>query len=108
MNSAEVENIAAECLAALDDSVIAALANVTISVLPKPEMQGMFEGTVSQPSTDDEDSSVEPPSGDIILFASNLNTPREVQTVLYHEIGHALGLDEDDVAELELDNANGE
>lgn len=42
------------------------------------------------------------PNGVIAVIASNIENDEEVVTVFLHEIGHALGLDEEGVAELGL------
>lgn len=113
MNVEEVIRVAALSLDELDAVTREALDLVNIEVVRdtnhfgiNSDAQGLFVGELSVVNSDDEDELREPPSGAIYLFASNLKTPAMVQTTLYHEIGHALGLDESEVDELGLNDAD--
>ncbi len=91
------------------EEIPAALSQVQIQVLATPresdpaDARGCFEGTQATPDLDmEEDGDEEPAVGTIYLFASNLPTTDLVHLTFAHEVGHALGLDEDEVAELGL------
>lgn len=43
-----------------------------------------------------------PAEGTIVLVSSNLADAEDLEIALYHEMGHALGMDEQEVAELGL------
>jgi predicted Zn-dependent protease with MMP-like domain len=71
------------------------------------DCKGCFIGSpMEQDETDDEEGdefeTVELPNGVILLVASNIPNTDEAVLVLLHEIGHALGMDEDEVKELGL------
>ena len=66
------------------------------------DARGMFYGFQQQGGPDDELDDVHPARGSIQLYACNLASADEVQRTALHEFGHALGLDELDVAELGL------
>lgn len=54
-------------------------------------------------ASDDVEAAVESIKGVIVLNAAKLLTPQDVYDTLLHEIGHALGYDEDEVAALGLE-----
>ena len=64
------------------------------------DVRGMYVGDFS--SGIDDEIVEDPPVGTIYLVASNLTDKDEARNVLLHEIGHALGLDETEVAGLGL------
>jgi len=68
------------------------------------DFRGVYDGTTIEGVDEDagEDAPAPPPTGTIYLNAANLRTPEDVSVTLYHEVGHALGLDEDEVAALNL------
>lgn len=69
------------------------------------DCKGVFIGEPMEveDSDDTEQEEVELlPDGIIALIASNLATAEEVGLVLMHEMGHALGMDEDEVKALGL------
>jgi predicted Zn-dependent protease with MMP-like domain len=65
------------------------------------DARGLYVGTIPEPS-DDETDDAEPPKGLILLFASNITDADMVKLTLAHEIGHALGMSEDEVEGLNL------
>src|SRR5262245_59597283 len=68
------------------------------------DCKGVFGGDEGI-EDDDEDSggTIETdPAGIICLIASNISNEKEAALVLMHEMGHALGLDEEDVKALGL------
>lgn len=69
------------------------------------DARGLFVGIgMELPYDEDEDdvADIQPPAGIVFLFADNLSDEEEVETVLCHEVGHALGMDEDEVEALGL------
>lgn len=72
--------------------------------------RGMFLGTPMHAADDleldDEEAERIPPSGFIFLISANLADADDLRLTLYHEVGHALGLDESEVAALGLSHAN--
>ncbi len=54
-------------------------------------------------ANDDADAVIESIQGVIVLNAAMLRSPQDVIDTLLHEIGHALGYDEDEVAILGLE-----
>lgn len=106
--------------AALPDDLQASLASLIVTLDPKPtpdeEQQegddeallGLFVG----PSFGEELDTADPIPPVIRLFVENLRVEaqdnpdrfrQEVRTTLLHEIGHYLGLDEEELADRELD-----
>lgn len=108
MNVAHVCEVVSEVAAATPVPVRMAIANVDVIVLAKPwkeigmldDSRGMYEGTFS--SGADDELVQEPPLGTIYLVASNLTDKDDARAVLLHEMAHALGLDETEVAGLGL------
>lgn len=69
------------------------------------DAKGAYVGDpmVLEESTDsEEDEIVYEPEGHIVLIASNIKDADELALVLMHEMGHALGMDEDEVKALGL------
>ncbi len=69
------------------------------------DCKGMFVGDpmeVEESEESEENEIVVLPEGVIVLVASNISTPEEAGLVLMHEMGHALGLDEEEVKQLGL------
>lgn len=66
--------------------------------------KGCFLGAPmeTEESEDGPDEIVALPEGSIILVAENFRDQEEVQLVVLHEVGHALGYDEDEIARLGL------
>jgi predicted Zn-dependent protease with MMP-like domain len=65
--------------------------------------RAVYLGTPLDPAVDDESDDVELPKGVIVLNASMLRNEQDVLDTLLHEIGHALGYDEDEIAALGLE-----
>ncbi len=69
------------------------------------DCKGVFIGEPMEMEESDDSEEEEAellPDGVIALVASNLSTAEEVGLVLMHEMGHALGMDEDEVKQLGL------
>lgn len=69
------------------------------------DCKGVFIGEpmeVEDGDGEDEHETVTLPNGAIALIASNIKDPEEATLVLLHEIGHALGMDEEEVKALGL------
>lgn len=99
---ADVEILVAESRA--DTEVLRAA--VTISgeeraVIPQ-NFRGVFLGVALSDADDDEAPEPETCTGAIVLNAAMMKTGEDVIFTFFHEIGHALGLDEDEVAALGL------
>jgi len=70
------------------------------------DFRAVFIGLPLDPAAagaDDMSEVLDPISGVIVLNAAKLLTPQDVIDTLMHEIGHALGFDEDEVAMLGLE-----
>jgi len=67
-----------------------------------PEEPGMYLGTTIEGFDQDDSADADKPVGSVYLNAGQLPDEASVITVLLHEIGHALGLDEEEVADLGL------
>jgi len=70
------------------------------------DFRAVFIGVPLDPAAagaDDMSEVLDPISGVIILNAAKLVTPQDVIDTLMHEIGHALGFDEDEVTMLGLE-----
>lgn len=122
---------AAAFLAELPQPVHDTLEHVTVAVLAttpphiRTDAKGLFVGvpqsaTAEEEEADDDggcgpvydvdaagelveaEGSPAQARGQILLFAANLASPEDLERTVCHEIGHALGLDEWDVAELGL------
>lgn len=106
MNLAHVLEVVGEISRATPEPVRNALAGVEMVVCRKPfggmpaDVRGMYQGDFTN-DTDDE-LVCDPPVGCIFLVADNLVDKDDARAVLLHEIGHALGLDEHEVAGLGL------
>lgn len=99
-----VEEVAAESAA-----LAAALHDVQVTVCPDTawshgliadDARGVYVGEF--PVQTDDETEMAPPVGTIYLIAGNIADKAEARQTLWHEIGHALGLDETEVAELGL------
>lgn len=88
------------------------LARVVISTVPRPTdglqalgvapgAKGAFLIEQREPYAEAEPTDPDEPSGSIFLFLDNI-PPGELETVLWHEVGHALGLNEYEVEALGL------
>ena len=133
MNVAEVEACVNDIALMLPEGVAAAIQNVTVHVardrgdvevlraavrdarigtakIPQ-NFRAVFMGIPLQTRADEydpdaADSDAEPPArvrGAIVLNASLLRDQEDVMYTLLHEIGHALGYSEDEVAALGLE-----
>lgn len=131
MNVAEVEECVNDCAATLPAGVAAAIQNVTVHVardrgdvevlraairdsgigsakIPH-NFRAVFMGVPLEPIDEydpDADADEGPPArvrGAIVLNASLLRDQEDVLFTLLHEIGHALGYSEDEVAALGLE-----
>jgi len=108
MNLAHVAEVVADVAQATPQPVALALARVEVVVLRSPwkevgmtdDARGLYEGTF--PSSSDDELAQDPPEGTIYLVADNLQNKVDAKDVLLHEMAHALGLDETEVAGLGL------
>lgn len=69
------------------------------------DLKGVFVGSPTEIEEDEDDADAETvfyPEGYIILLSPNIESKEEGVLVLLHEIGHALGMDEDEVRNLGL------
>ena len=113
----EIERVALETLQELPQAIRDKLANVPILIdtLPSaeqvadgldPRLLGLFQGT---PMSDD--AAALPAVTNILLFRKNLervstdedHLAEEIRVTVLHEVGHLLGLDEDELYERGLD-----
>jgi predicted Zn-dependent protease with MMP-like domain len=120
----EVEGIINECIEALHPTVQAYLQNVAIILEDTPdedtlrqhdppasplELLGTFSGPSLMERSGDDPWSNLPPT--IVLFRRNLERAggsreevvEQLRITVFHEVGHFLGLDEDDLADRGLD-----
>jgi predicted Zn-dependent protease with MMP-like domain len=129
MQVEELEASAQKFMMGLPDQVIDALEDVELMVAASPELaravllkeyedefdaselpddcKGVFVGAPTEieagETTDSEEEEiVYYPEGFIVLIANNIPDEQEGLLVLMHEIGHALGMDEDEVKNLGL------
>lgn len=125
MTGAEVEACVNELAQRLPAELVEAMGEITIHVardrydvevldaamdeagqgpveIPE-DFRALYIGTPIDPAADPEAEDVEPPAGVIILNAAMLETADDVTHTLLHELGHALGYDEDEVAALGLE-----
>lgn len=108
MNIRHVFDVISEVAMATPLPIAEALADVEVVVCRYPwkahgmtdDARGMYEGTF--PSEADDELVIEAPVGVIFLVAENLQDKADARTVLLHEMAHALGLDEPEVAGLGL------
>jgi predicted Zn-dependent protease with MMP-like domain len=115
----EFERIAAEALAELPRSIREYVANVPVLIEEWPSSELVDQEDVSPtilgifigvPRTEAGSSDVRRDMDRVILFKRNLETScrdrdellHEIKTTVKHEIGHYLGLDEDDLERLGL------
>jgi predicted Zn-dependent protease with MMP-like domain len=125
MSPAEVEECADEILGLLPANIADAVGDLAIfvardrddlevlraavkearqaSVVIPRNFRGIYLGVPLDPATDDEAIEVEPPTGAIVLNAAMLTSVQDVMDTLLHEVGHALGYDEDEIAALGLE-----
>lgn len=69
------------------------------------DCKGAFIGEQMESEDEDEESELETvalPNGVIALIASNISDANEAIVILLHELGHALGMDEEEVKALGL------
>jgi predicted Zn-dependent protease with MMP-like domain len=108
MNVEHVMEVVGEVAQATPVPIRLALHDVDVIVCRAPwkeigmtdDSRGMYEGTF--PSESDDELEIERPEGTIYLVADNLVDKADARTVLLHEMAHALGLDETEVAGLGL------
>ena len=122
MKKGEADGITDQVMAELDDEIADALADVAVYIVDgrgDPELRdairnagltsaaipenfrGVFLGTQATESADGEDGGATA-EGSIVLNARNLATAEDVRDTLAHEIGHALGMSEEEVENLGL------
>lgn len=120
MTKDAADAIVGEVMEQLDGAIVAALADVTVYVIDgreDPELKdairnaglfraevpsdfrGMFLGSQAAEYGDDGGGAAE---GSIVLHAPMLATAEAVRDTLAHEIGHALGMNEEEVENLGL------
>lgn len=116
MTKAEADQVAGEVMAELEEEIAEVLDDVTVYVVDgraDPELKeairnagllraaipGNFRGIFLGVQATDDGAT---PEGSIVLNARNLSTAAEVRDTLAHEIGHALGMDEEEVENLGL------
>ncbi len=112
--SFEILRISREFLAKLPPELLDAAAEINFSVEPKPEAEldpdllGLFDGPTREEIA--LGNTELPPR--IILYSENLwdeaegdpaRFEEEVEITLFHELGHYLGFDEEDLVERDLD-----
>ena len=125
MTVAEVQACADQMLGALPAEIVSACGDITIHVardrgdlaelkeavkesgqervaIPR-NFRAVYLGTPLAEAADDEDDEVDGPTGTIVLNAAMLRDPEDVLYTLLHEMGHALGYDEDEIAALGLE-----
>lgn len=122
MNKPECEAIVDDVMDAIDEEIAEALADVTVYVVDgreDPELRtaikaagmeraavsrdfrGLYLGTTARALSSD-DEVPELPEGSIVLNCQALSDAAEVRDTLAHEMGHALGLSEEEVENLGL------
>lgn len=67
-----------------------------------PDFRGMFLGSTIDPAADDEDPDPVLAHGVFLFNAAYLLSDEDVHLTFFHEVGHALGLDEQEVEALGL------
>lgn len=108
MNIEHVFEVVQEIAKATPQPIRWAMEKIEVTILLSPwkdigmtdDARGMYEGTF--PSGSDDEIEQERPEGTIYLVAANLTDKADARTVLLHEMAHALGLDETEVAGLGL------
>lgn len=119
LSAEDVHTIVTYAMAALPEELSRALDDVEIVVVADhavPELvhvrdgeglplaadfKGYYAGTTLE--GDDAEENPDPPSGALFINAARHHDEEDVTTTLYHEIGHALGLTEDEVSALGLE-----
>ena len=121
MRKDAADTMIGEVLAELDEDIAGALAGVTVYAIegtadpelrdalknagiPRWEFPRSFRGVFLGTPRDeyDEEGNGEEAQGSIVLNAPNLETFDDLRDTLAHEIGHALGLTEEEVENLGL------
>lgn len=127
MDITKLEEVAQGFMRGLPGPVIEALSDVELIVAEdvakataflrdelgdefKPEdmpadCKGVFVGApteIEESDDSEEEEIVYYPEGFVVLCASNIETENEGLVVLMHEVGHALGMDEEEVTKLGL------
>lgn len=126
MNLNDLETAVKETMNGLPQPIVDALIDVELMICENPEeaqkelkaelgdefkeevtadCKGMFVGAPTEIEENDdseEEEIVYYPEGFVVLCASNIESPAEGTVVLMHEIGHALGMSEEEVAQLGL------
>jgi predicted Zn-dependent protease with MMP-like domain len=112
MNIEHVQEVVLEIAEGTPEQVAEVLYDVQVLVTRNTEWwageltdiasdaKGVYLGTF--PAETDDEVVIERPRGMILLVADNIANKDECRQVFLHEIGHALGLDEHEVAALGL------
>lgn len=103
-----VEQVVRNVWDQLPEPICSALSAVHIVITEKadelpdapPDWNGRYVGTTIEA---DEDELIALPEGTLYLCAPNLKAEQDAMSVFLHEVGHALGLDEVEVADLGLE-----
>lgn len=127
MNVDELEVMAQKFMSGLPGPVIEALTDVELVIVDEPskavamlqeeigdefkaedmpgDCKGVFVGSpteIEESDESEEEEIVYYPEGFVVLCANNIESEKEGLMVLMHEVGHALGMDEEEVAKLGL------
>src|SRR5215831_14816986 len=102
----DLSRLVRETMSDMPTDIVTALAAVDVFAYGKPDgkhipsdARGVYIGTQLE-GEEQETTDAKHPVGVILLYAGNIADEAEAMDVFLHEIGHALGLNEDEVAQL--------